>query len=310
MGIIFPVGYVNGNYSVGITSNGTKTRTTTDVSGRFIGRFPETVDVNISNRCPHGCSFCYISATVDGEHGDLSILDSLRIPKYIELAINYAEHPDLMDFLVQARDEKSWIVNVTINEKSLRNEDTKEKIEGYLNDGLIHGLGISVNQHINTNGCDYDYSYGLGLVSNNIVYHVIAGLTPIRLVSELVQKDKKILILGYKPIGRADKNIPDVSIWINNLPVWLDSIRGGSGGVISFDNLALDQLGVKSMVSEEMWAKHYMGEEGKHSMYIDTVGNGFGPTYSTSSTSREDEQFQVPKGSSIKDLFKNINGEK
>ena len=62
--------------------------------------------------------------------------------------------------------------------------------------------------------------------------------------------------------------------------------------VLSFDNLAIKQLDVKSLLTEEEWNKFYMGDDGTHTMYIDLVKN----KYAQSSTS--EERF---------DLLENIN---
>ena len=45
--------------------------------------------------------------------------------------------------------------------------------------------------------------------------------------------------------------------------------------VVSFDNLAIKQLNVQSMLSQEDWEKFYMGDDGQHTMYIDLVEGVF-----------------------------------
>ena len=45
--------------------------------------------------------------------------------------------------------------------------------------------------------------------------------------------------------------------------------------ILSFDNLALEQLDIKNCVRTLIWNKCYMGEEGQFSMYIDTVEEKF-----------------------------------
>ena len=44
---------------------------------------------------------------------------------------------------------------------------------------------------------------------------------------------------------------------------------------ISFDNLALSQLDVKSLISSEEYEKMYMGDDGEATMYIDLVNRQF-----------------------------------
>lgn len=45
--------------------------------------------------------------------------------------------------------------------------------------------------------------------------------------------------------------------------------------VISFDNLALEQLEVKRFMSDDEWARTYMGDDGKFSLYVDMVSSKF-----------------------------------
>ena len=44
---------------------------------------------------------------------------------------------------------------------------------------------------------------------------------------------------------------------------------------VSFDNLAIEQLNVKQLMSEEEWNEFYMGDDGQYTMYIDMVNRKF-----------------------------------
>ena len=44
---------------------------------------------------------------------------------------------------------------------------------------------------------------------------------------------------------------------------------------ISFDNLALEQLEIKKLISKQAWESMYMGDDGEASMYIDLVERKF-----------------------------------
>jgi hypothetical protein len=63
------------------------------------------------------------------------------------------------------------------------------------------------------------------------------------------------------------------------LPSLFDKFRR-----ISFDNLALDQLDVKSLISSEKYNEIYMGDDGESTMYIDLVNKEFAK--SSTSTNR------------------------
>ena len=45
--------------------------------------------------------------------------------------------------------------------------------------------------------------------------------------------------------------------------------------VVSFDNLALEQLNVKRLLTQEEWDLFYQGDEGSSNMYIDAVEGKF-----------------------------------
>ena len=45
--------------------------------------------------------------------------------------------------------------------------------------------------------------------------------------------------------------------------------------VVSFDNLAIEQLNVKRVVSKEDWEEFYMGDDGNFTFYIDMVKGEF-----------------------------------
>ena len=47
---------------------------------------------------------------------------------------------------------------------------------------------------------------------------------------------------------------------------------------LGFDNLAIEQLGIKDLVGDEKWKGIYLGDEGTCSMYIDAVKGEFART--------------------------------
>ena len=259
--------YINGNYQVTIYPDGTKVRTTPDDC--FAPVFPETLDVNISNKCPHGCKFCYIDAKIDGKHGNLNlpIFDSLG--KGTEIAINYADHPDLVSFL-NRMEKQGVVVSMTINAKDLRIPERLEQISLLVNSSLIKGLGVSIKDYAT-------YRKLPGFITNypNTVYHIINGIFNTQDLIPLSRAKVKLLVLGYKTKGRGT-----TFTTTNNLSEPILEIILENQSIISFDNLALDQLKIRNIVAEQVWADNYMGEEGQFSMYIDAVAE----TSSTSST--------------------------
>ena len=45
--------------------------------------------------------------------------------------------------------------------------------------------------------------------------------------------------------------------------------------LVSFDNLALEQLHIKDRLDPAVWERYYMGDEGTSSIYIDLVNEQF-----------------------------------
>lgn len=263
--------YQNGNTTVTIFEDGTKIREYEDIPQIY---FPESLDVKITNYCDLGCKYCHENSTINGKHANLEKLKAVLVslPAGIELAIgggNPLDHPDLIDFLVWCK-AKGLICNMTVNQRHLKRY--LATLETLIEEKLIYGLGISItNSH-------YNEIKHLKTLTNNIVYHVIAGVNNISVLDELnALGNCKVLILGYKTFGRGihyhskevDKSI---NIWKINLPLYLGKFS------ISFDNLALEQLNVKTLIPKEVWDSAYMGDDFTFTMYIDAVKQEYAPT--------------------------------
>ncbi len=263
--------YQNGNTVVSIYEDGTKIREYEDYPVPF---FPESIDIKITNYCDMGCQFCHESSTIKGKHADLEKLKAVlgSLPAGVELALgggNPLDHPDLMDFLIWCQ-VRGLICNMTVNQRHLSKHFAT--IETLLEENLIKGLGISINGH------NFDKIKELKSLSNNIVYHVIAGVHGVDILNTLYEIGNcKVLILGFKKFGRGtfyyDKIVE------NNIIKWKDSINNYLGKfLISFDNLALFQLNIKSHIDPEVWKNCYMGDDFTFTMYIDAVKQEYAPT--------------------------------
>lgn len=263
--------YQNGNYDVKIYSDGTKVRTTED--DEFIAQFPENIDCKITNKCDMGCAFCHENSVVDGLHGNINhpILSTLHPGQ--EIAIgggNIFEHPDFEEFLIRLKD-LGVISNITVNRHHIEIEENLNKVRQWQKEKLVYGVGISYNGSV-----DYLKKVIKSLyIPENAVIHTIAG---IHNLEPLVSKELKVLILGYKSIRRGKDFINCHGATIRKkiaeleakIPEYLESFK-----VLSFDNLALEQLNIKKYVSPEDWKTHYMGDDGSFTMYIDLVKEEF-----------------------------------
>jgi hypothetical protein len=272
--------YKNGNSQVTIYEDGTKVRR---YSEPLLLEFPESMDIKITNYCDLGCKFCHEMSDTVGKHADLDKLLTVlqELPPGVELAIgggNPLSHPDIFDFLRKLR-QMGFIPNMTVNQRHLKRH--LSDIKKMLREELIFGLGISIN---NT---ELNEVKELMKITKNIVFHLIAGVNSVKEIEWLRKLDYcKILVLGYKQIGRgADYFSTEVK---QNMMFW-NAFVGMylSEGALSFDNLAIEQLYIKQMMTEEEWDRYYMGDDFTFSMYIDAVNQQFAP----SSTSRERESF-------------------
>lgn len=289
--------YKNGNYVVKFNvSDGTKIRETEEDS--FLPAFAENCDVKITDKCDGGCAFCYEGCTSNGKHGDIlsyKFLDTLH--PYTELALNGNDltHPDLIPFLEKIK-EKKVIANMTVNQ--IHFERCQDMIRNLVDNGLINGLGVSLREPT-------EEFISLIKTYPNAVVHVINGILKPTDVEAMADNNIKMLILGYKQMRRgadwynADcENITRLQGWLSiNLKDIIEHFA-----VVSFDNLAIEQLNVKSLLSDEEWEEFYMGDDGTMTFYIDLVEGTFGKN----SLTPESERFQIGD-ISIDEMFKQIN---
>lgn len=284
--------YQNGNTFVTIYEDGTKIRKYDDP---VIVEFPESMDVKITNYCDLDCKFCHEMSDKNGIHADLEILlQKLEdLPAGIELAIgggNPLSHPNIVAFLERLRN-KGFIPNLTMNQRHLKKY--RKLLEYLIENQLIFGLGISINNK------DFKEIESLMDITKNIVFHLIAGVNDVKEIEELRRLPYcKILVLGYKNVGRGkDFFNPEVS---KNLFFWNAFVgKYLSEGVLSFDNLAIEQLYIQKMLTKKEWERYYLGDDFTFSMYIDVVKQEFAP----SSTSTERKSF---KDYSLKNYFLNF----
>lgn len=262
--------YQNGNYNVYLFKDGTKIRVN-DLDN-LTPAFPESMDLKICNRCEMGCSQCHECSTPDGALGDLNAPFLSTLHPYTELAIgggNPLEHPGLEQFLYRMKEQKV-VCNMTVHlTHFLRFEGLLRR---YQQDGLIHGLGVSIPEH----GVTDEAITKLESFSN-LVLHVIAGIVSKDTMDRFANRHLKLLILGFKDFGRGHEYTalhPDISLGIDDLAGNLVNLQH-QYDVISFDNLAIAQLNVRKFVGEEVWSKNYMGDDGQFTMYADLVKNEF-----------------------------------
>lgn len=262
--------YTNGNYNVIILEDGTKIRVNN--LDYFNPSFPESMDIKITNRCDMGCKFCYEDSQLHGAEADLDnipFLDSIH--PYTELAIgggNPISHPNIVPFLKKLK-SKNIIANITVNQYHLWKNT--ELIEKLINNKLIYGLGISLTD-VNKYLIEFINKYP------NCVLHVINGIVTLEQLNNLADNNAKILILGYKELRRGvsymSKELKNIKQNQKDLYGVLPELPKHFKAV-SFDNLAIEQLNPKRIMTEKEWQRFYMGDDGNFTMYIDLVNKKF-----------------------------------
>ena len=267
--------YKNGNYTVSINiNNGTKIRETE--YDEFIPDFAENMDILISQRCDNLCGWCYAGCTPDGTHGELlnwKFIDTLHPYTEVALNLNWPIPPQFEELLIKLK-SKNIITNITVAQNHFHTNH--EYIRSLVNKKLIYGVGVSLQQ------ASDDF---LSLITTfpTAVIHTIVGVTGWNEFKKMKYSKHasklKILILGYKDIGRGEhwKNRLNGEIiakqdWLYaNLEDLAKCFK-----VTSFDNLALEQLNVKRLLSGEEWNEFYMGDDGGYTFFIDLVAGTFG----------------------------------
>ena len=268
--------YQNGNTLVSLYENGTRYLEYEDTLQLDQ---PLNVDIRVSNRCSNGynpktgkaiCPMCHESQTVDGLECDYSLLQQ-QLESFnpgIELAIGGNEITSgLVDFISWCKTKK-FIVNLTVNQIHLPAYGNKLKY--LIENDLIKGLGISYRKDYQTKIDPFFIEY------SNSVLHCIAGIDTVDDV--LASSFNKVLILGYKYHGFGkDYYSSEIELNIRQWQMYLPKLFGKK--LVSFDNIAIEQLKVNRFFTKDNWEVFNQGEE---SFYLNAVDQYFAPSSRTS----------------------------
>lgn len=206
---------------------------------------------------------------------------------------NVLEHPDLIPFLEKLK-ERKVIANITVNQ--IHFEQSQDLIRRMVDEKVIYGLGVSL---VNPT----DKFIELVKQYPNAVIHVINGVVTADQLHALENNNLKMLILGYKHLRRGndyftqeeEKITANQSFLYDYLPELISKFK-----VVSFDNLAIEQLDCKRLMSEKEWDEFYMGDDSEFTYYIDMVERKF----AKSSTAPMDKRYNLLD--SVDDMFEKI----
>lgn len=288
--------YLNGNYVVISSSfhDFTIKKRALRIGEELKADFPDSIDLKISNRCSIGCRYCHENSIPNGDIFDFDktkeILSQLpEVP--IEIAIgggDVFESPvetlKLVDWLNGRKNRPRITINFADFYRSFKDQRT---IHTLINN--VEALGVSVENldnkviefgHIKRADDGGDSYVHIG---RRVVYHLILGIFPPEQLLTLYEKGvNNILILGYKQWGRAKNDQLPLEKIEKTREVFKkileDNYKKGHETIFGFDNLALEQLNLRSLLPEEVMEHIYLGNEGSCSMYIDAVKGEFART--------------------------------
>lgn len=284
--------YKNGNAIIEIKSNGTRIIEYEDILQL---EYPLNLDIRVNTSCSFAntiCkNFCHESAIVNGKECNYDLLKGklIGLPKGIELAIGCNEFTsNLFNFLEWCYNE-GYICNLTINQGHVKRD--YDLIMKSIELNFIKGLGISYCKELNWNVPEFILKYP------NTVFHVICGIDSIEDILSLKERNvKKILILGEKDFGYNVNNV-DLNSKSHREWYWWIGKLFDNFDVVSFDNLALEQLNIRRFFNQENWN---IFNNGEYSFYIDAVHKVYAPSSRSNSRVNWDNI-------SIKEYFNNLN---
>lgn len=342
---IYKKTYKNGNYLVSLdtknsTQYGTKLYTCLRKNEEFLPEFPDSLDIKLTNQCYSGCLFCHESSSPDGLHGNLEELKTVLsfLPNNIPIELTFGGgnicliNPKELENFFQFIKNRGYQIGVTINSDSLYAFNSlPTTILSYI-DNL--GISIDISKY-----CEFDKSYFQNIQcfledssrnffgNQDIVIHSILGLFTSEELSTFLStfrssylsNEKKLLILGYKYVGRGEdyfnkpkdnRSFEQIRKYLVNKVINYNSVvekLGFFGWSIGFDNLAIEQLRLKDALTSEQWDKFYMGQDFSHSMYIDAVSKTFSPSSTLKHKAVKWEEYSLNPVKYFKEN-KNIHG--
>lgn len=268
--------YKNGNAEIELYEDGTRIILCGEDELRL--DYPLNIDIRVSTACVFGfdpatnktvCGFCHESSRVDGKECDYSVLRQKLegLPCGIELAIGCNELTDeLYGFLAWCKLE-GFVCNLTINQGHVKRDWFK--LRRAIICGYVHGLGISYRPKLKWSLPKEVIEYP------HTVLHCIVGVDYITDILKLKDRGvRKILCLGEKDFGFNAGKV-DLTGQSHKEWYWWIMKAVNTFDVVSFDNLALEQLNMKRFFTGEHWNEFYQGE---HSMYINAVEGYYAPS--------------------------------
>ena len=290
--------YKNGNYYVVYGNRwGHKDKVRLAVEeGVLCPEVPELVDMKITNACEHGCPFCYMNSTKNGEHADFNTIQGIvrGFKHKTEFALGggnvllHPQFPQIVEYIKNMK--KNHIVNITIRYDDIYRINDKDVLKNAIIDH-VDGIGISV-QKVSDLSIVEPFAKEMMITHNkHISIHIIPELLgfdkSIEILKEMSRCNRRIngydeetekckmknyipmkaLFLGLKQVGRASSMSP-VKFTNNEL---IELVRASDW------EYCIDTAFVNTY--REYYEDWYNGDEeffvtrneGEFSMYIDAI---------------------------------------
>lgn len=202
---------------------------------------PELLDISITNYCERGCDFCYRNSGINGKNMSLDlykrIIAEAKQIGVLQIALgggNPNQHPDFMDFLRIARENKI-VPSYTTNGQGMSDKiiNATKRYAGAVavswyepNDNAIsliekcHDMGILINIHFVLDGDNICEARSL-------------------LEKEILDKVNALIFLKYKPVGNKKRNILRKS---DELTRFLNTLIDFRHCKIGFDSCMISNL--------------------------------------------------------------------
>ncbi len=199
------------------TNNGTKIRLAVGKYNK--SKYPELVDIKITDYCAFGCTFCYQGSTIEGQHASYEnlqlIIRRLAEAKVFEIAAGGGEPTDHPDFIRMLKDFHDAGIVPNFTTRSLgwvkRNWD---EIEPYVG---AFAYSADTIQHLDS--ADVMFK---DIPRERINIHYIMGLQDkehfVAFMKRASELGFRVTLLGYKTTGRGKNVIPVNYDW------WIDAV--------------------------------------------------------------------------------------
>lgn len=192
---------------------GGRIRFATEKDIEIVPEYPELIDLRITNKCDHGCKFCFMDSNMKEKHADISFLNYVVCDcgrsgnRKVEFSVgggNVLLYPNLEDLFNNIH-KKGHILNVTIKAQDCEKVISDDNFHRIFKD-YVDGIGVSVT---NIKEADMLAKLKEEFRDKYIVAHLIPEYIGVDSSNEIQDHFRKIkayipvLFLGYKTNGRG-----------------------------------------------------------------------------------------------------------